>query len=528
MSKRNSKGTQPPAKRARKAPSIGAALESDGLRVPQLQDPTSSAFSIRTLPPDHVPALTTICARLFVAKLQFVFHDTRRRTTQRWLRRLPEPIITKIFAMLRQAHPALLSHPLIVEFFIQGDAITFSEEMTGVTKFTIVEVGRLKSQLTSLELIELKAADDRSVASVLDKCDRLEVVNLRGCVKVAEKSAASLAKCPNLRVLNISHTSVPPLAVVPILVSAKRLEVLKAASLPNFNDNMMQKIQTLLEQNLKDENIGEMPSLKTLKLKLNRISETYLLPLLRYLPNLETLDLSFTNITHMPVGLPNNPSPPLRKLNITSTVITGTQLVAALKPFRTLRKLSIGALGAGLGSSARMNSSAMVLTDANLRELTDILAECEDLAEVSLVSNIKLGVSSERALQNFVRKAGRKCTSLNLSNITALRSSVLCGLVPGELEEIGSEIDPPFTQSPLKTLLLNNTGVDDDAWRYISACQSLETLELAGTKFTEDGVFRIIDSCPILTKLDLTSCRGIKVTDRRRFFEVWEAQWKNK
>lgn len=37
---------------------------------------------------------------------------------------------------------------------------------------------------------------------------------------------------------------------------------------------------------------------------------------------------------------------------------------------------------------------------------------------------------------------------------------------------------------------------------------------------TDDSLFRIVDSCPLLTKLDLTSCRGIRVGDRRRFFEV--------
>jgi hypothetical protein len=34
------------------------------------------------------------------------------------------------------------------------------------------------------------------------------------------------------------------------------------------------------------------------------------------------------------------------------------------------------------------------------------------------------------------------------------------------------------------------------------------------------GLFPIIDSCPMLERLDLTSCRGVSVADRRRFFEV--------
>ena len=43
--------------------------------------------------------------------------------------------------------------------------------------------------------------------------------------------------------------------------------------------------------------------------------------------------------------------------------------------------------------------------------------------------------------------------------------------------------------------------------------------------YADDGLFTIIDSCPNLVKLDLTSCRGIRVGDRRRFFEVIDLSW---
>ena len=37
---------------------------------------------------------------------------------------------------------------------------------------------------------------------------------------------------------------------------------------------------------------------------------------------------------------------------------------------------------------------------------------------------------------------------------------------------------------------------------------------------TADGLFTIVDACPKLHALNLTGCRGVKVGDRRRFFEV--------
>ena len=97
-----------------------------------------------------------------------------------------------------------------------------------------------------------------------------------------------------------------------------------------------------------------------------------------------------------------------------------------------------------------------------------------------------------------------------------------------------------FHDSPprLEELAFNNTGIDDDAAPYLACCSSLVVLEVAGTKLTSlscmaahvaryvlrssigSGLFPVINACPNLEKLDLTSCRGIKVADRRRFFEV--------
>ena len=39
-----------------------------------------------------------------------------------------------------------------------------------------------------------------------------------------------------------------------------------------------------------------------------------------------------------------------------------------------------------------------------------------------------------------------------------------------------------------------------------------------------NGLFPILDACSELESLDLTSCRGINVRERRRFFEVCDDQ----
>lgn len=117
---------------------------------------------------------------------------------------------------------------------------------------------------------------------------------------------------------------------------------------------------------------------------------------------------------------------------------------------------------------------------------------------------------------------------LNLSALPSLRSLDLSGLL---------NPNGDFAPSELRTLILNNTGIDDDAAPFISSCPHLVTLEVSGTKMTrelarrshhwsalklpiEEGLMPIVDACSKLENLDITSCRGVRVADRRRFFEV--------
>jgi len=157
----------------------------------------------------------------------------------------------------------------------------------------------------------------------------------------------------------------------------------------------------------------------------------------------------------------------------------------------------------------------MTLTEDDLITITETLAQFEHLENVSLVGNTKLCLVSRHAVPDFVRRVGRRCKKLNLAGIPALRSRDLAGLLP-------SDEDP--NPSGLEFLVLNNTSVDDDSASFIACCPELKTLEVVGTKFTSEGLFDIVDACPKLAKLDLTSCRGVRVNDRRQFFERWKEE----
>ena len=72
---------------------------------------------------------------------------------------------------------------------------------------------------------------------------------------------------------------------------------------------------------------------------------------------------------------------------------------------------------------------------------------------------------------------------LNLASIPCLRSTDLAGL----LRDDGND-----NIAPLKTLVLSNTGIDDEAGIYVSACKHLTTLAIAGTRFTSMSNFAAI------------------------------------
>ncbi|KAJ7071318.1 hypothetical protein C8F01DRAFT_427655 [Mycena amicta] len=151
----------------------------------------------------------------------------------------------------------------------------------------------------------------------------------------------------------------------------------------------------------------------------------------------------------------------------------------------------------------------MTLTDSVLLQVIPHLQSLSALTNLSLVGNTKLGSS----LGPFISAVGRNCTWLNLSGIPGLRSQHLAALVP----------DADLSEGPprVETLLLNNTGINDDAVPFLAACSALRWLEVAETKMTGEGLFNVLDDCSLLSTIGLKSCRGVRVADRRRFFDAW-------
>lgn len=91
----------------------------------------------------------------------------------------------------------------------------------------------------------------------------------------------------------------------------------------------------------------------------------------------------------------------------------------------------------------------------------------------------------------------------------------------GLLEE-NEHPDPDLHfDSALETLILDESKIDDTAALYISTLRNLESLHISGTKVSTEGMSLIMAGCPLLEVVNLTSCRGIPVRQRRDWFECW-------
>ncbi|KZT74684.1 hypothetical protein DAEQUDRAFT_659131, partial [Daedalea quercina L-15889] len=484
------------------------------MTVAQANAPTATALSTRIIP-QSIPFLTTLCIRVFAKSFRKLSEDYLVwENVRSWLKALPDPLAQKVFSALKSTCPEFLSMTLTLlllslQYFIRAPTVTLDRSLPGVNRHTFVAIrdSPIRSQLEELHLTDFEKEADTVFASIISNLSGLRVLVLRGCSKAGEKTCGVVAqKCPNLRVLNMNYTSVTPVLLAPILLACRNLEVLKVAGISSWTDAAFAKLTAMLSAR-KD---FQLQKLRTLKLRQTFLSDNALSPFMRLCPSLRRVDLSFTVITHPSQLLSGKP---LEKLSLTCTKITGVELLATVAQFPDLVTLNIGALGGGGQGSNPMlsNTSALSMSDQTLGALADILETFPRLEQVNLVGNTKLGMGAQQAIGDFIRRVGRKCKVLNLSNLRSLRSPDLEGLLQESVEE-----GPPRIQ----VLLLNNTIVDDMAAPYISACNDLENLAVGGTRFTSVGLFNIIDACQKLQKLDLTSCRGVKISERRRFFEV--------
>ena len=97
----------------RRAVPSGRIITSAENDPSSLDNPSSSAFSTRYVPPASLPSLAAICARVFVKHFQMLSDEIHWVETRNWLKLIPDSLASKLFAMLQITHPMLISHAVV-------------------------------------------------------------------------------------------------------------------------------------------------------------------------------------------------------------------------------------------------------------------------------------------------------------------------------------------------------------------------------------------------------------------------------
>jgi hypothetical protein len=81
----------------------------------QANQPSSSALSTRYIrdPDVPLPALTTLATRVIAHNFKRLTREDNVESTLEQLKELPESLIPKLFALLKETYPSLLSHAVI-------------------------------------------------------------------------------------------------------------------------------------------------------------------------------------------------------------------------------------------------------------------------------------------------------------------------------------------------------------------------------------------------------------------------------
>lgn len=102
------------ARLAKRQRTFGGPTEDDDPTTQLTQARYEHATSIRSVG-GPLPTLATYCARAFARHFKKLSADPSAwEAVLGWLKLIPEPVVPKLFAMLKSAHPTLLRSEFIV------------------------------------------------------------------------------------------------------------------------------------------------------------------------------------------------------------------------------------------------------------------------------------------------------------------------------------------------------------------------------------------------------------------------------
>nr|XP_031864346.1 uncharacterized protein CI109_000259 [Kwoniella shandongensis]KAA5531418.1 hypothetical protein CI109_000259 [Kwoniella shandongensis] len=399
---------------------------------------------------------------------------------------------------------------------------------------TLIPTSSSQSHYTHLILTHASSATDIGLAGLIYHLPDLEVINLKGCTLAGSRTVQTIMeRCGSLKRVNLKGTKVGEKEVGALLRKfGKQLEGLKV------DDIVFENINETFDS-------GPYPSLRHLCLPGKVL-------------NPPTSDFrSRARIMGHSIGYPHpRPTPDSSiiqwsQFSDTFPALTHLYLPGLLIPEdtiinltpHTLIKLSIGPQGPPVPVSTIIRiveSQSNTLKSIHLGNLLplpvkpsqgwgfDILGEklkrCEKLEE------FRLQADAHGSKDVMCDQAMGRCSDLVYGpglagpwrrTLKRLSLQVPQGISAFSFLPVESDNQSQTQICPLEQLDLPSADIDDTALlaRALTHFPNLRSLDLSGTTITDDDMKVVLEGCGLLSRVDLTSCRGINVRHRRNIFK---------
>ncbi|TYJ58597.1 hypothetical protein B9479_000808 [Cryptococcus floricola] len=388
---------------------------------------------------------------------------------------------------------------------------------------------------TSLILINSLTSTDVGLAGLIHHLPSIEIVNLKGCALAGEKTVKTIvSRCPGVKRLNLKGTKVSEKDVAQLLAKfGQQLEGFKVDNVI-FND---------IDHTFASQPYPSMTHLCLPGNMLNRPLSSARSNATRFTgmgyPNPRptpqtttiswpTLNMSFPSLTHLCLpGLlvPNGTEIGTAGLSLIKLALgpRGPPVpITSIEPIikrhhDTLRSVHLG--------NVYPRSTKPGL---DFDELADTIQSCDGLDTLRWQTDLHGTNDSlcDTSMSNYGHRLYWNLFETPVKDICPRLRRVTLEL-PGQYKFPSAWSSGSTSQtfpSLLESLEIPSATLQDhESLAKLLCCYpKLRELDLSGTTIDDDDMKLILRHCPLVSRIDLTSCRGVNVRHRRNIFKAFD------
>ncbi|KAK8858720.1 hypothetical protein IAR55_002949 [Kwoniella newhampshirensis] len=399
---------------------------------------------------------------------------------------------------------------------------------------------RDRLQYTQLILTHVCSATDIGIAGLIYHLPNLEVINLKGCTLAGPRTVKTiLERCSNLRRINLKSTKIGEKEVGMLLRKfGKQLEGLKVdtVTFENINETFDSSPYPSLthlclpgkllniptndfraRSRLMGQTIGypkPRPTSESCIIQWSHFGDIFPRLTYLYLPGLlipedTIIDLTPHTLVKLSIG-PDGPPVPIK----TIIRIVETQS-------DSLRSIHLGnILPSGGKSPNGLDFEILGMKLKMCGKLEDFRLQADARGSKDILCDLAMARCSDLIYVPGLTGPWRRTLKRLLLAVPQPISTFSFLPIPNDDQDTWSTT---MTEpSPLEQLDLPsaNLGMSAMIARALTSFPNLRTLDLSGTTVTDDDMKIILDRCPLLSRINLTSCKGINVRHRRNIFKA--------